>query len=153
MKTTNGNNKLERLINKAYKYLSITLKKASNKYLYIEKVDENDNEMVLLAPLNSAKLVSTKYGSKYAINVDNIEETIWVASFATIELNNYHNDLIIFKINKNYVSESLWKNIEEALKGFDDIWLVSEFIKKKTIYVLQSANKHIDKNLNLFYSY
>lgn len=153
MKTTNGNNKLERLINKAYKYLSITLKKASNKYLYIEKVDENDNEMVLLAPLNSAKLASTKYGSKYAINVDNIEETIWVASFAAIELNNYHNDLIIFKINKNYVSESLWKNIEEALKGFDDIWLVSEFIKKKTIYVLQSANKHIDKNLNLFYSY
>ena len=153
MKTINGKNKLERLINKAYKYLNITLKKASNKYLYIEKVDENDNEMVLLAPLNSAKLVSKKYGSKYAINVDNIEETIWVASFPAIELNNYHNDLIIFKINKNYVSESLWKNIEEALKGFDDIWLVSEFIKKKTIYVLQSANKHIDKNLNLFYSY
>lgn len=153
MKTANGKNKLERLINKAYKYLNITLKKASNKYLYIEKVDENDNEMVLLAPLQSAKLVSTKYGSKYAINVDNIEETIWVASFAAIELNNYHNDLIIFKINKNYVSENLWKNIEEALKGFDDIWLVSEFIKKKTIYVLQSANKHIDKNLNLLYSY
>ena len=58
--------------------------------------DEKENEMVLLAPLHSAKLVSTKYGSKYAINVDNIEETI---------------------------------------------------------YVLQSANKHIDKNLNLLYSY
>lgn len=93
MKTANGKNKLERLINKTYKYLNITLKQASNNYL------------------------------------------------------------IIFKINKNYVSESLWKNIEEALKGFDDIWLVSEFIKKKTIYVLQSANKHIDKNLNLIYSY
>ena len=109
--------------------------------------------MVLLAPLHSSKLVSTKYGSKYAINVDNIEETIWVANFAAMELNNYNNDLIIFKINKNYVSESLWKNIEEALKGFDDIWLVSEFIKKKTIYVLQSGNKYIDKNLNLIYSY
>lgn len=123
MKTVNGKNKLERLMNKAYKYLNITLKKISNKYLYIEKVDEKENEMVLLAPLHSTKLVSTK------------------------------NDLIIFKINKNYVSESLWKNIEEELKGFDDIWLVSEFIKKKTIYVLQSANKHIDKNLNLLYSY
>ena len=153
MKTTNGKNKLERLMNKAYKYLNITLKKASNKYLYIEKVDEKENEMVLLAPLCSAKLVSTKYGSKYAINVDNIEETIWVANFAAMELNNYHNNLIIFKINKNYVSESLWKNIEEALKGFDNIWLVNEFIKKKTIYVLQSANKHINKNLNLIYSY
>ena len=153
MKTINGKNKLERLINKAYKYLNITLKKASNKYLYIEKVDENDNEMVLLAPLHSAKLVSTKYGSKYAINVDNVEETIWVSNFAALELNNYHNDLIIFKINKNYVSESLWKNIEEALKGFDDIWLVSEYIKNKTIYVLQSGNKYIDKNLNLLYSY
>lgn len=97
--------------------------------------------------------VKWKKCSKYAINVDNIEETIWVASFAAIELNNYHNDLIIFKINKNYVSESLWKNIEEALKGFDDIWLVSEYIKNKTIYVLQSGNKHIDKNLNLIYSY
>ena len=55
MKTANGKNKLERLINKAYKYLNITLKKASNKYLYIEKVDEKENEMVLLAPLHSAK--------------------------------------------------------------------------------------------------
>ena len=109
--------------------------------------------MVLLAPLSSAKLVNSKYGSKYAINVDNIEETIWVSNFAAMELNNYHNDFIIFKINKKYVSESLWKNIKEALKGFDDIWLVNEFIKKKTIYVLQSANKHIDKNLNLLYSY
>ena len=153
MKTVNGKNKLERLMTKAYKYLNITLKEASNKYLYIEKVDEKENEMVLLAPLGSAKLVNSKYGQKYAINVDNVEETIWVANFAALELNNYHNDVIIFKINKNYVSESLWKNIEEALKGFDDIWLVSEYIKKKTIYVLQSANKHIDKNLNLLYSY
>ena len=153
MKTVNGKNKLERLINKAYKYLNITLTKASNKYLYIEKVDEKENEMVCLAPLSSTKLVNSKYGSKYAINVDNVEETIWVPNFAALELNNYHNDLIIFKINKNYVSESLWKNIEEALKGFDDIWLVSEYIKNKTIYVLQSANKHIDKNLNLLYSY
>ena len=46
MKTINGKNKLERLINKAYKYLNITLKKASNKYLYIEKVAEKENEMV-----------------------------------------------------------------------------------------------------------
>ena len=153
MKTINGKNKLERLINKAYKYLNITLTKATNKYLYIEKVDIKENEMVLLAPLSSAKLVNSKYGTKYAINVDNVEETIWVPNFAAMELNNYHNDLIIFKINKNYVSESLWKNIEEALKGFDDIWLVSEFIKNKTIYVLQSGNKYIDKNLNLLYSY
>lgn len=153
MKTVNGKNKLERLINKAYKYLNVTLKKASNKYLYIEKVDVKENEMVLLAPLKSAKLVNSKYGPKYAINVDNIEETIWVPTFAAMELNNYHNDLIIFKINKNYVSENLWKNIEEALKGFDDIWLVSEYIKKTTIYVLQSGNKYIDKNLNLLYSY
>ena len=153
MKTVNGKNKLERLINKAYKYLNITLTKATNKYLYIEKVDVKENEMVLLAPLHSAKLVNSKYGSKYAINVDNVEETIWVPNFAVMELNNYHNDFIIFKINKNYVSKSLWKNIEEALKGFDDIWLVSEYIKNKTIYVLQSANKHIDKNLNLLYSY
>lgn len=153
MKTVNGKNKLERLMNKAYKYLNITLTKATNKYLYIEKVDVKENEMVLLAPLHSAKLVNSKYGPKYAINVDNVEETIWVPNFAAMELNNYHNDFIIFKINKNYVSESLWKNILEALKGFDDIWLVSEYIKNKTIYVLQSANKHIDKNLNLLYSY
>lgn len=153
MKTVNGKNKLERLINKAYKYLNITLKKATNKYLYIEKVDVKENEMILLTPLHSAKLVNSKYGTKYAINVDNIEETIWVPNFAAMELNNYHNDLIIFKVNKNYVSEGLWKNIEEALKGFDDIWLVNEYIKKKKIYVLQSGNKYIDKNLNLIYSY
>ena len=88
MKTINGKNKLERLINKAYKYLNITLKKTTNKYLYIEKVDEKENEMVLLAPLSSAKLINSKYGPKYAINVDNIEEKIWVPTFAAMELNN-----------------------------------------------------------------
>lgn len=45
MKTANGKNKLERLINKAYKYLNITLKKASNKYLYIENVKSKMEKM------------------------------------------------------------------------------------------------------------
>lgn len=76
MKTVNGNNKLQRQINKALKYNEMVLVEDSNKYLRIEKWNESktffvSNESVkfgcnqygeyaMLVPLNIAKPIFIK---------------------------------------------------------------------------------------------
>jgi hypothetical protein len=70
MKTKNGNNKLERLRNKAKKYIDVFLTEFSNQYLRVNTT----NELVVLA--YHFEPVCTKYGAKYKVQLINHEKPI-----------------------------------------------------------------------------
>lgn len=126
MKTVNGKNKLERQINKAKKYLGIELVESSNQYLKVKSYDEANTYVV---SKEAAKLV--KNGELYVIKPQNWNDEIkplFVKPFATIETDN----LIWFKLNPEFVSEEVKNELEEVLKGFDDIFTMKEFYKNST---------------------
>lgn len=81
MKTVNGNNKLERQINKALKYNELVLVEDSNKYLRIEKWNESKTFFV---SNESVKFGSNQYG-EYAMLIPlNIAKPIFIKPWNVI---------------------------------------------------------------------
>lgn len=123
MKSINGNNKQERQINKAKKYLNIDLKNSSNNYLEIEKFDEENT----FAFLGEGKIIE-QFGS-YAFNPVNSkdEKAIWKKTYSVIEATlNKKQSFFIFKSWDGDHS----KLIDLAI-GCDDLIKLSDFKGKK----------------------
>lgn len=129
MKTINGNNKLERQINKAKKYLNIDLVEQSNKYL---KIADFDKENTFIAVGDSWKLV--KNGELIVIDSTNLEKAIFKKEFGCLyEKDSYFNGS--FCIFKSY-GEKEHQILKEISEGCDDIWKLEDFIESKQMNFL-----------------
>ena len=116
MKTQNGNNKLERQINKAKKYLEIELVKFSNRYLCIENV--NPNKKYYFVDPQSCSIV--KNGKLLLIKPLNLkrEKPFFFKIFAVLKTSDYFN-------GGGFIVCPFWENDKEKManlaKGYDDI--------------------------------
>lgn len=124
MKTINGNNKLERQINKAIKYVGVNLKEVSNKYLKIAEVLQTENVIV-----QKGKIVDTKYGLKIVFEVAG--ETFWINEYNTIKLSEYHNLESIFVIKLNdFQKDKFIRAINSIEKDFKENLLINNLNNK-----------------------
>lgn len=127
MKTVNGNNKLERQINKAKKYLNLTLKEDTNKYL---KVDINSIDNDVFIWFGEPK--TTKYESLMIKPLNGNEKVFFKKEWATIKQTNYYlGSFVIFKS----FGENEYNELCEIAKGCDDLWNLKEFAKTKNIAI------------------
>lgn len=115
MKTINGNNKLERQITKAQKYLNIELVDSSNKYLEIKNYDQETTFIFFGKP----KMV--KNGELMVLETLN-GKPIFLKSWAGLVENNYFGEFVIFKSWSGNHAELL-----ELAKGCDDVWLLKDY--------------------------
>lgn len=119
MKTINGNNKLERQINKALKYVDLELKQISNNNLKIVKFS---NKNFLIAK-ESYKVLDTKFGKKILIEPLNSDKKYWINDYNTILLNEYyHKGAIVIRVNDNQLND-----FNELANGCDDIYRLDSF--------------------------
>lgn len=119
MKTINGNNKLERQINKALKYVDLELKQISNNNLKIVKFS---NKNFLIAK-ESYKVLDTKFGRKILIEPLNSDKKYWINDYNTILLNEYyHKGAIVIRVNDNQLND-----FNELANGCDDIYRLDIF--------------------------
>lgn len=124
MKTINGNNKLERQINKAAKYVGVNLKEVSNQYLKIEEVLQAENVII-----QKGKTIDTKYGLKVFFEVAG--ENFWINEYNTIKLSEYHNIESIFVIKLNdFQKDKFIRAINSIEKDFKENLLINNLNNK-----------------------
>lgn len=145
-KNANGTNKLSRQKNKALKYLGIELLDYSNTYWKIGSFDPTNTfilftnyrivkngEMVIIEPLNRIREYFKKtFGVIY-------EERPY-----------YYNPFIIFQ---SY-GEQQHEELIELCKGYDDIYLLSEWISKNKrtpgkMLIKKATSGYLDNDGNL----
>lgn len=133
MKTVNGNNKEERLINKAKKYLGLDLIWTSNKYTKIAPNQTISDNLILVAP-SAVKILNTKYGEKLLIEPINAKEDfqIWEQPWKAIKAYNGAGGdagLIV-----NLSDANIQKLVDSGLlDGADDIFKLNT-LDTKTYY-------------------
>lgn len=125
MKSINGNNKLERQINKAKKYLGVELEVATNNYLKIANIEDKENTYIAFG--ESVSHLRTK--ELYVIKpINGNGKVFFIKDWATIAEDNsfYNGKYVIFK------PYSLQDKLAaaELAKGFDDICNLNAFIEK-----------------------
>ena len=122
MKSVNGNNKLERQINKAKKYMDIVLEESSNKYLIIRDFDKTNTFIVV----NAARRV--KCGELTVIEPANSQgKVIFKPTWATLKINNFktgYNELTIFQ--EKDPEKINW--LKELCFGADDIYTLENYM-------------------------
>lgn len=129
MFTVNGKNKLERQINKAFKYLEIKLSNLSNKYLEIEEFNKENTFIAI----DNSKIV--KNGELLVISPINLKDkVIFKPKWATLIVNNYYNNYQNYVIFQEKNPEQL-KVLNELANGYDDIYRLDDFLKKQKIQI------------------
>lgn len=123
MKSVNGNNKLERQINKAKKYMDIVLEESSNKYLIIRDFDKTNTFIVV----NAAKRVK---GRELTViePANSNGKVIFKPTWATLKINNFksgYNELTIFQ--EKDPEKLNW--LKELCAGADDIYTLENYIQ------------------------
>lgn len=132
MKTINGNNKLERQVNKAKKYLGIELVNASNKYLKINDIEDKENTYIIFGEGINYSQLKDLFILKPLNGNGNV---FFVKEWAVIsEMGSYYyGDYVIFKPFKEED-----KNLAKELsKGYDDIYNLDEFIRKNGQFLVK----------------
>lgn len=131
MKTINGNNKLERQINKANKYLGIELVENTNKFLKIENIKDKENTYIAFGEAISYSTSKELFIIK-PINANG--KVFFVKEWATInESNNfYHGKYVIFQPYK--LEDKLLA--KELAKGADDIFNLNDYINKNGSFLV-----------------
>lgn len=122
MKSINGNNKTERLVNKAAKYLNLTLKPKSNKYWSVEEESLDQSHFIVTS--NSIKKINTKYGQCFKITPLNSknEKSYFVPIYKAMHITYWSSNVYLIKANDKDVAELL-----DLAKGFDDIMLAKDY--------------------------
>ena len=121
MKTVNGNNKLERKINKAEKYVGVILEEKTNKYLKV--VDCDDDNYIYFGEYN---IIDTKYGVMVVIDPSNSPKAFWINEYETVHDNNYYGSFVILKAND--YNRDLLKRLDE---GKDDVFKLKDILDKE----------------------
>lgn len=135
MKSVNGNNKAERLVNKAKKYLDLTLRLASNKYWEIEKDSLNDSHFIVLP--STIKVVNGKFGQCLRIQpLNSIDDKCYfIPIYKAMHLTHWGKNLYLIKVNDKDIPEFL-----EIAKGDDDVITAISWIDtNETIQVDKNA--------------
>lgn len=119
--------KAQKWIAKMEKYLGVKIGPNSNKYYYLYDVLEQDRDQVYWMLLDRERTKLVKNGTLWVIkpsNWDENEKPIFVPDWAAIvQYTNYYlPPFIIFK------SDHI--NLKELVKGYDDLFLVSDLLKQ-----------------------
>lgn len=139
MKSINGNNKTERLINKAKKYLDINLRPKSNKYWIVEDESLNQSHFIVLA--SSIKKINSKYGECLRIKPLNSKDDkcYFVPIYKALHITYWSSNVYLIKVNDKDIEELL-----DLASGCDDIMTAKSYSSNSNGIVL-------DKNaFNLF---
>lgn len=132
MKSINGNNKLERQINKAKKFLGIELVDHSNQYLKINDIEDKGNTYIILGE----GIKYSKLKDLFILKPLNSNGRVFfVKEWAAIsEMGSYYyGDYVIFKPYKEE-DKILAK---ELSKGYDDLYNLEEFIRKNGLFLVK----------------
>lgn len=131
MKTINGNNKLERQINKANKYLGIELVENTNKFLKIENIKDKENTYIAFGEAISYSTSKELFIIK---PINSNGKVFFAKEWATINEDNnfYHGKYVIFQPFK--LEDKLLA--KELAKGADDIFNLNDYINKNGSFLV-----------------
>ena len=128
LKNVNGKNKLERQINKAKKYVGLTLADASNKYLKIIGIDDPANTYIFFGETN-------EYEDKVIIQAENMDKGIFVKKFATVQSQMWRNGgFVYFTIFRPFFDNDKAACAENA-KGAEELFNLNEWLKTNTLEI------------------
>ena len=128
LKNVNGKNKLERQINKAKKYVGLTLAHASNNYLKVIGIDDPANTYVFFGETN-------EYEDKVIIQATNMDRGIFIKKFATVQSKMWRNGgFVYFTIFRPYFDNDK-KMCEENAKGAEELFNLNEWLKNNGLEI------------------
>lgn len=128
LKYVNGKNKLERQINKAKKYVGLTLAHASNNYLKVIGIDDPENTYVFFGDVN-------EWNDKVIIQATNMNKGIFIKKFATVQSKMWREGgFVYFTIFRPFFDNDKALCKENA-KGAEDLFLLSDWLKNNNLEI------------------